>query len=104
MPRIDLNVVIVCGSGVVELPTFVTQLTESYLPTLSVSEQNGCTVTRTLVRTQARAGHFEETIDTSSSPTPNFNSEDPNHLQHNVSHHPQHQHQISKDSAYARVA
>jgi len=50
MPKINLNVVIVSGSQVVDLPKFVDLLTESYLPNLQVSQSNGCTVTRTYLK------------------------------------------------------
>ncbi|CDW77158.1 UNKNOWN [Stylonychia lemnae] len=50
MPKINLNVVIVCGSQVVDLPKFVDLLTESYLPNVQVTQQNGCTVTRTVLK------------------------------------------------------
>eukprot|EP00347_Sterkiella_histriomuscorum_P014922 403358997 len=55
MPKINLNVVIVCGSQKVDLGAFTQQLTESYLPKIHVEQQNGCTLTRTIVQVKNSA-------------------------------------------------
>ena len=61
MPKINLNVVIVCGSPIVDLNKFTAILTESYLPDLQVSVQNGCQVARTLIVSNQTAV-FEDLI------------------------------------------
>ncbi|CDW76159.1 UNKNOWN [Stylonychia lemnae] len=55
MPKINLNVVIVCGSTKVDLTYFTELITESYRPNVQVQQQNGCTLTRTLVTSQQTA-------------------------------------------------
>lgn len=77
MPKLNLNVVIVCGNSSVDLPSFTKLLTEPYEPNVSMHEQNACTLTKAVVKASQTAIFNDFTNKSMKNSAININSNEP---------------------------